>query len=117
MQSTIETAARSLSVLSGRNGLQVDPEDPRSVAVKSFISARCERVTHGRESGKALLAAYGAWASENGMMQLTAKSLARGLMDLGFRSRKSNVTFWHGLRLRTVSKLPPSQKPGASNVG
>ncbi len=125
IRSTIEAAVRSLSVLSGRIGsrdMRLDDDDPRTVAVKSFVSARCERTSAGMERANALLAAYGAWASENGMQQLTAKSLAQGLMALGFRSRRSSVMFWHGLRLRqraarrAIATSHGSQKPGGSNV-
>jgi putative DNA primase/helicase len=66
----------------------------------TFIEQCAERGELHRVQSADLYAAYASWCSTNGFKSKNANQIAKDWRRLGFSNRKSNESWWHGLKLK-----------------
>lgn len=92
-------AAHVMACDEGLRPLQI--EAPAHDPVASFLKARCRKLATGEAKAADLLAAFQAWAANEGHEALSSKALGSRLAELGFeRSKRGGVVRWGGLALR-----------------
>ncbi len=70
-----------------------------------WIEERCEPDGKARTKASDLFQDYREWANTNGEYVGSQRRLGTALKRMGFRSSKSNVFFWDGIRIRSVFEV------------
>lgn len=75
----------------------------------AFIADWCERDDTAVISGQVLYDAYNAWCKRNGAMPKSSIKVARDWERLGFQRKRSNGTWYAGIKLNTIGSSHVSQ--------
>ncbi|MDF0540779.1 Rha family transcriptional regulator [Sphingobium sp. H39-3-25] len=74
--------------------------DPVLALVSQWLDARTERVAGYKLGAMVLYADHVRWCADTGHSALTVKSFSMALEKLGYQSRRSNIVYKIGLKLR-----------------